>query len=136
MEMLRTAAYMEMALHTDIWEGTVAAGTFPGLMAQIATGQVDAATGTACPSLDSDIKDFNYNDVCGTTLDIVEYLSAMMYYLESLAADTGMAPLNYKIAMRPQLWFELSACWPSSFLTNRCKTANVGYNALTITATT
>jgi len=132
MEMLRTGAYMEMRLHTDAWQGTVAAGSFPGLMYQVATGQVDAATNTACPSLDSDIKDFNYNNVCGSTLDIVEYLSAMMYFLESLAADTGLAPVKWVLAMRPQLWFELSACWPCSYLTNRCTTANVGYNASVI----
>lgn len=126
MEMLRTAAYMEMALHTDIWQGTVAGGSFPGLTAQIATGQMDAATGTLCPSLDSDIKDFAYNDVCGTTPDIVEYLSSMMYFLESLASSTGMAPVNYKIAMRPQLWFEVSACWPCSYLTNHCVTPSSG----------
>lgn len=132
MEMLRTAAYMEMALHNDIWTGTVAAGSFPGLAVQVATGQVDAATGTACASLDSDVKNFAYNDVCGTTLDIVEYLSSMMYYLESLAADTGMAPVRWVLAMRPQLWFELSACWPCKYMTDRCKTSQVGYNALTV----
>lgn len=120
MEMLKAAAYMEMALHTDVWQGTVAAGTFPGLSAQIATGQVDAATGTACPSLDSDVKDFAYNDVCGSALDIVEYLSSMMYFLESLANDTGMMPVRWVIAMRPQLWYELSACWPCRYMTNRC----------------
>jgi hypothetical protein len=120
MEMLKTSAYMEMALHNDLWQGTVAAGSFPGLASQVATSQVDAATNTACPSLDSDIKDFNYNDVCGTTLDIVEYLSMLMYYLESLADDTGMSPVKWVLAMRPQLWFELSACWPCSYLSNRC----------------
>jgi hypothetical protein len=130
--MLRAAAYVEQALHIDMWQGTVAAGSFPGLASQIATGQVDAASNTACPSLDSDIKDFNYNNVCGTGLDIVEYMSAMMYYLESLAADTGMSPVKFAIAMRPQLWFELSACWPCSYLTNRCTTAQVGYNAVVI----
>jgi hypothetical protein len=132
MEMLRTAAYMENALAIDIWQGTIAAGSFPGLMYEIATGHVDADTGTTCPSLDSDIKNFAYNNVCGTTLDIVEYLSAMMYYLESLASDTGMQPVKWVLAMRPQLWFELSACWPCSYLTNRCKTAQVGYNAVVI----
>ena len=131
-EMMRTSAYMEMQLHIDAWQGTIAGGSFPGLMYQVATGQVDAATNTACPSLDSDVKDFNYNDVCGTTLDIVEYLSSMMYYLESLASDTGLSPVRWVLAMRPQLWFELSACWPCSYLTNRCVTANVGYNAAVI----
>ncbi|RPJ40027.1 MAG: hypothetical protein EHM35_00020 [Planctomycetaceae bacterium] len=133
MEMLRTAGYMEMALHNDIWQGTVAAGTFPGLAVQIATGQLDAASGVACPSLDSDIKDFAYNSVCGTGLDIVEYLSAMMYYLESLANSTGMGPVKYVLAMRPQLWFELSACWPCSYLTNRCLNAGrIGQDVVTV----
>lgn len=123
MEMLKTSAYMEMALHNDLWQGTVAAGSFPGLASQVATAQVDAASNTACPSLDSDIKDFNYNDVCGTSLDIVEYLSMLMYYLESLADDTGMSPVKWVLVMRPQLWFELSACWPCSYLSNRCHDA-------------
>jgi len=130
--LLKVAATTENALAIDTWQGTVAAGTFPGLSAQIATGQVDADLNAACPSLDSDIKDFNYNNVCGTTLDIVEYLSSMMYYLENLASSTGLAPVDFKLAMRPQLWFELSACWPCSYLTNRCTTAQVGYNAAVI----
>jgi len=133
MEMLKTSAYMEMALHNDIWQGTVAGGSFPGLMYQIATGQVDAATNTACPSLDSDVKDFALNDVCGTGLDIVEYLSSMMYYLENLASSTGMGPVRWVLAMRPQLWFELSACWPCSYLTDRCKnTGRIGQDVVTV----
>jgi hypothetical protein len=122
MEMLRAAGYMEMALHNDIWQGTVAGGSFPGLMYQIATGQVDAASNAACASLDSDVKDFTYEDVCGANKDIVEYLSMLMYFLESLANDTGLAPVRYVLAMRPQLWYELSACWPCSYLTNHCRT--------------
>ena len=132
MEMLRTGAYMENQLAIDCWQGTVAGGSFPGLMYQVATGQVDAATNTACPSLDSDVKDFTYNDVCGTGKDIVEYLSSMMYYLESLAATTGLAPVKWVLAMRPQLWFELSACWPCSYMTNRCLTANIGESVVRV----
>lgn len=133
MEQLKVAAYMEMALHLEIWRGTTAVtNNFPGLDAQITTGQVDAATNTACPSLDSDVKDFNYNDVCGTTLDIVEYVSSMAWYLERLAASTGLAPTRWILAMRPELWHELTACWPCNYMTNRCRTAQVGYNAMVI----
>lgn len=120
MEMVRTAGYMEQSLAVDTWQGTVLAGTFPGLDAQIATGQVDAATNTACPSLDSDVKGFAWNDVCGTTLDIVEYLSAMEFYIRSLATSTGLMPVRWVWVMRPELWFELSACWPCKYNTNRC----------------
>ncbi len=120
MEMIRTATYMEMALHVDTWQGTVLAGTFPGLDAQIATGQVDAQYNIACPSLDSDVKGFAWNDVCGTTLDIVEYLSAMEFYIRSLATSTGLMPVKWVWVMRPELWHELSACWPCKYNTNRC----------------
>jgi hypothetical protein len=119
-EMLRAANYMEMALHIDTWQGNALTGTFPGLDSQIATGQVDAATNTACPSLDSDVKGFAWNDVCGTTLDIVEYLSAMEFYIKSLAQSTGMMPVKWVWVMRPELWHELSACWPCKYNTNRC----------------
>lgn len=131
-EMVMVGAQFERALNTDLWQGTVAAGSFPGLDAQIATGQRDADTNALCPSLDSDIKAFAYNDVCGNSPDIVEYMSAMEFYLTSLAEQTGVGPVKWVWAMRPQLFFELSGCWPCKYLTNRCKTANVGYNALVV----
>ena len=120
-EMIIVGANFERALGADLWQGTVAAGSFPGLDSQIATGQVDADTNSACPSLDSDVKDFNYNDVCGTDLDIVEYLSMLMYYLEYNADAMGLGPINYMIAMNKGLWYELSACWPCSYMSNRCR---------------
>ncbi len=120
-EMVIVGVNFERALGADLWQGTVAGGTFPGLDAQIATGQVDADANTACPALDSDVKDFNYNDVCGTTLDIVEYLSMLLYYLEYNADAMGLAPVTYALAMNKGLWYELSACWPCSYMSNRCK---------------
>lgn len=119
-EMVKTGVQFERALNIDMWQGTVAAGTFPGLDAQIVTGQVDAATGTACPSLDSDVKDFNYDDVGGNARDIVEYVSMLEYYLTNNAEGSGVDPVQWVIAMRPQLWYELSAVWPCRYMTNRC----------------
>jgi hypothetical protein len=131
-EMIGAGVQAERALNTRYWQGTVAAGQMPGLDSQIATGQVDADTNQACTALDSDVKDFEYNDVCGTARDIVEYMSMMAYYLEYNAVAMGLDPVQWVIAMRPQLWFELSACWPCKYLTDRCKTANVGFNAAVI----
>lgn len=131
-EMVQAGVNAERKLNTDAWQGTIAAGTFPGLDSQIATGQVDADTNTACPSLDSDVKNFNYNDVCGTTLDIVEYVSMMHWYLQYNAESMGLDPVTWAIVVRPNLWFELSACWPCKYLTNRCLTSNVGANVAVI----
>jgi len=71
--------------------------------------------------LDSDVKNFAYNDVCGTTLDIVEYLSSLVWYLGTLATDTGLEPVDWVLVMRPGLWHELSACWPCRYNTYRCQ---------------
>ena len=120
-EMVVAAVGIERQLNIDLWQGTVAGGSFPGLDAQIVTGQVDARTGTACPAVDADVKNFGYADVCGSTLDIVEYLSAMAWYLQWIAQQTGLEPVEWVIVMRPELWFELSGCYPCSFLSNRCK---------------
>jgi len=120
-EMVTAAVNMERLIGTDLWQGSVAAGAFPGLDRQIVTGQLDARTNSACPALDADVKDFNYNDVCGSTLDIVEYLAMMAWYLQWIAQQTGLEPVDWVIVMRPELWFELSACYPCSFLSNRCK---------------
>ncbi len=132
-QMVQTAVRMERELCRQSWVGSPANNNlgggykeFPGLDNQIVTGQVDAQTNTSCPSLDSDVKDFNYNDVCGTTLDIVEYLSALEYYIRNTAVATGMMPVEWILVMRPQLWQELTACWPCKYNTNRCLTANVG----------
>jgi hypothetical protein len=76
------------------------------------------------PSADSLIYNFNYNVVDGSTLDIVDYLSTMEFYLRDVARRTGLLPVTWVIVMRPELWFELSAVWPCRYLTHRC--ANEG----------
>jgi hypothetical protein len=123
-EMVSAGVRAERSLVRQTWQGNTALAEFPGLDSQIATGQVDADTNTACPALDSDVKDFAYDDVCGTGRDIVEYLSMLMWYLEYNAMHMGLDPTSWVIVMRPELWFELSACWPCRYLTNRCANAD------------
>jgi hypothetical protein len=138
-QMVNAAVRLERELCRHSWVGSPANNNlgggykeFPGLDNQIAIGQVDAQTNTSCPSLDSDVKDFNYNDVCGTTLDIVEYMSMLEYFIYSLASDTGVQPVQWVWVMRPQLWYELTACWPCKYNTNRCLTANVGESVVRV----
>jgi hypothetical protein len=132
-QMVNAAHRLERVLCGHMWTGSPLNNNlgggykeFPGLDNQITTGQVDAQTNTSCPSLDSDVKDFAYNDVCGTTLDIVEYISMLEYYIHELARTTGMLPTQWVWVMRPQLWQELTACWPCKYNTNRCLTNQIG----------
>jgi len=137
-EMVSAAVRMERKLCSHVWTGSPSNNNpgggykeFPGLDNQIATGQVDADTNTACASLDSDVKDFQYADVCGSTQDIVEYMSMLEYFIYTLADDTGMLPGQWVWAMRPQLWYELTACWPCKYNTNRC--TSIGGDARVLT---
>jgi hypothetical protein len=123
-EMVNTAVRTERVLNAQMWQGTTAiANQFPGLDAQIATGQKDADSGVYCPALDSDVKDFNLNLIGG---DIVHYLSQLEWYLNYNAESMGLDPVSWVLVMRPDLWFELTAIWPCAYNTNRCASNVVG----------
>ena len=130
-EMVQAGIRLERELVTQTWRGSPAVATagggyiqFPGLALQISTGQVDADTNTTCPSADSDVKDFAYNNIDGTDgRDMYEYLSMLEYYLHFNAQRMGMLPATWAIAMRPDLWHELSTIWPCLYNTNKCGAA-------------
>lgn len=132
-EMMIVGVSTQRELTRQVWQGNVLlTNEFPGLDYQIATGQVDAdIAGKLCPALDSDVKNFAYSEVTGATKDIVEYLSMLMWNLEFNATRMRLKPVNFRIVMRPELWFELTSIWPCRYLTNRCSDAT-GTNALVI----
>lgn len=126
-EMVSTGIRTERELNRQIWQGTWGTATeMPGLDNQIATGIVDANTNLACPALDSDVKSFNYTLLDAT---IVTYLSQLEWYLNHNAQTMGLNPVEWVIAMRPDLWFELTAIWPCAYNTNRCASNVVGANS-------
>lgn len=92
---------------------------FMGLDLLIGTNKVDALTGTACPSLYSDIKSFGYRQISSTTdPDIHRTLSTMMYILETRAKQNNLSPVDFRIVMRSQLFFELTRVWPLQYNTS------------------
>lgn len=126
-EMIIAGINAERKLVQDIWQGTVAAGTFPGLNVQITTAHVDADTGTLCPAVDSDVKNFNYNNVDGSeTLSIARYISMLEYYLYNNARKMGLDPVTWIFAMRADLWHELTEVWPILYHTDRSAAVPAG----------
>lgn len=115
--MVGAAASSQKRLVRQFWQGNVAnLNQFPGLDVQIATGQVDAKTNQACPALDSDVKNFAFNEVGGTGLDIAEYLEMLEFYLTNNAEGMGL-DVEWAISMRPQLWQRLTQVWPIKYNT-------------------
>lgn len=93
---------------------------FDGLDRLIKTGYIDLESGNAIPAADSIIEDFASVDATNPANDIVGLIANMDYRLMDLARRTGLDPLNYGLAMRPDLFFALTAVWPCSYLTNNC----------------
>jgi hypothetical protein len=96
---------------------------FPGLDILIGTGKVDAESNTACPSLDSVIRDFNFTNI-GDGLggnSIVEEITYIWRILRKNARTMGLDPAEIVIAMREELFYEVTAAWPCSYLTYRCE---------------
>lgn len=90
-----------------------------GLDLLISTGKVDAITGQLCPALDSDIKDFNFQNLStfGAS-DIVQVLTYMYRYVKNIARRSGLMPVRWAWVMREEAFYELTAVWPISYLTS------------------
>jgi len=87
---------------------------FPGLDRQITTGQVDAVSGSAVAALDSYVKNANYG-LLGD-YDIVAHLQDLERNLFHRALEM-FGDATFVIAMRPEMWEELTAVWPIQYST-------------------
>ncbi len=132
-EMVGVGVQLERINSRLLWRGNPANNTAgggykepPGLDRQIATGQVDADTNTACPALDSDVKSFLLALVNAGNPNIVEHVSMLEFYLNYNAERMGLDPVEWVIAMTPGLWQELTEVWPCQYNTNRCASAVIG----------
>lgn len=121
---------MHRLLSQQLWTGNPtnnsAGGGYKeltGFQLLINTGHQDAESGTSCPSIDSDLKDFNYGriDVDPGGDNLVAAISYMLHTRRDLAERTGVMPVRWVFAMRPELFWELTAIWPCSYLTYRCQ---------------
>jgi hypothetical protein len=94
---------------------------FQGLDVLIGTTKVDAITGQDCPSLDSDIKDFNYQLVSdGTDPDIVRVTTTQWRFVNHIASQTGLSPARWVFTMRTNLFHELTDVWACEYWSYRC----------------
>ena len=125
---VEVAISFERLLSRQLWIGNPANnnGTaymeFPGLEILVGTGKVDALDSTSCPSVNSDIKDYNYQDVCTGTPSLVEVLTYLYRYLAKNSRTMGMDPVDFRWVMREELFYELTSCWPCTYLSFRCTT--------------
>ena len=94
---------------------------FTGLDLLIGTNKIDAVAGTACPSLYSDVKDFNYAQVdTSTNPTLVKTLTTMLHILTRKAVQQNLAPVDFRLVMRSELFYYITEIWPCNYMTYRC----------------
>lgn len=93
---------------------------FAGLEQLVSTGYVDAQTGIVLPSIDSDIKQFDFQCVDDAGPELVDALTYLARFVRSLARRTGVDPVRWMFAMREELFYEITAIWPCNYLSYRC----------------
>ncbi len=113
-------------LSLAVWRDTPATNAgenkhMTGVDVLVNTGYRDAQTGTLCPSVDSDLKNFNYVRIDSAGDNIVDALTYIYHTRRDLAERTGVMPVRWVWAMRPELFYELTAIWPCAYLTYRCQ---------------
>lgn len=115
-------------LSRQVWQGSPANNNagggyreMTGLDVLINTGHVDAETNLALPSLDSTLVSFGNVNVNSDGDALVNALSYMYMVKRDLAERTGLMPVRWVFAMRPELFWEVTSVWPCAYLTYRCQ---------------
>ena len=92
---------------------------YRGLDLLIDTGYVDVVTGVACTAADPIVLDYNANISTNGT-GMVRTATYVFRNLNFIAEQTGMGTVDFTIAMRWSLFYELTSIWPCSYQTYRC----------------
>lgn len=127
--LIEVGVAFQRELGEQVFTGTGTGNEFPGLDILVGTNKVDALTGTDCPALDSDLKNFNYGCVDDTTLSsgIVRTLHTMYRYVKYNATHMNFGTVSWVFVMNPNLFYELADVWPCQYNTDRCEV--IGDNA-------
>lgn len=135
--MFALGTQFQRKLNKMYWQGNTAVNNpakpgyleFPGLDRQVVTGQKDALSGSAVASLDSYVKTANYAMM--DDYDIVAHMQDMERVLYHRAIEM-FGDATFIIAMRPEMWEELTAVWPIQYSTqsvaNLLNTTGVSVN--------
>lgn len=91
-----------------------------GLETLVGTGKYDVLTETLCPSLDSDVKDFNYGTVTSDTNALLQALTMITRFVRRNAVGMGFMPVQWAFVMRRDLFYEISDVWPCAYASYRC----------------
>lgn len=99
---------------------------FYGLDILINTGYRDAETGTLCPAADSIVVSFGNQEVELFGNELVLQITNIIRRLRHIAARAGLSPVQWQIAMTPDLFYQITEIWPVNYSTFRGLTSLAG----------
>lgn len=117
---------MHRLLTRQLWRGNPANNhgeaymEFPGLELLVNTGNRDAVTGTLLPSVDPNILDFGHKRVDSNGDQIIRSLAYITRYVRSIASRSQVDPVRWVLAMREELFYELTSVWACNYMTSGC----------------
>lgn len=143
--MLEVGILIQQKLVPMVWTGNPAnnIGTgyreFNGLDVLISANKRDWHTGARCAALDSDVKNFAYQNINAVdaqgNFTIVRQLSALEAYVYHNAVRMNLMPCEWVWVMKPELWYELTEIWPIIYYTTRNMVAwNLAGNVMNLSA--
>lgn len=103
-----------------------------GMQLQINTGYRDAILGTTCDAADAKVYNFATASLAGNNIStqagagsyLVDLIADIVFTMDQKDIETGMGPVDRVFVMSRELFREVTAVWPCSYLTNRCLTAS------------
>lgn len=99
-----------------------------GLESLVTTGHIDILDQTSCPSLDSDVKDFQFRTVENDGAALFQYLTMLYEYVRHNAETMGFMPVEWAFVMNDSLFREITKIWPCIYATSGCTTAITNLN--------
>lgn len=93
---------------------------FDGLERLVTATHTDVLTNANCPSLASDVKNFNYHTVENHSAELFSTLTMLYRYVKHNARTMGFDPVDWIWVMRGDLFQQLSDYWPCNYATYRC----------------
>ena len=109
-----------------LYTGTGAGVEFLGLEGIVKVNHLDAHTGLAVTSLDSDVRDFANVDILTTAggASVVATLMDMYRNLKNNSTRMGFGQTQFIMVMRPQMFTDITDIWPCQLATYRCDSPN------------
>lgn len=108
------------------WTGNPANNTsggyaeYLGLESLVTTTHTDVITSVSCPSLASDVKDFNYHTVETNSAELFNVLTMIYRFVKHNARTMGFDPVTWAWVMRSDLFQQITDIWPCVYATYRC----------------